>query len=50
MTDRTCDALLLCRSCAVQGVGVARPYARLQENCWSLTVHPDGEWRVAYDL
>lgn len=33
-----------------QGVGVARPYARLQENCWSLTVHPDGEWRVAYDL
>lgn len=33
-----------------KGVGEARPYLRLQENCWSLVVHPDGEWRVAYDL
>lgn len=33
-----------------QGVGVAQPYVRLQENCWALTVHPDGKWRVSYDL
>lgn len=33
-----------------QGVGTAKPYARIQENCWALTVHPDGEWRVSYDL
>ncbi|KAL4457292.1 hypothetical protein ABPG75_012157 [Micractinium tetrahymenae] len=33
-----------------QGVGTAKPYLRLQENCWALTVHPDGQWRVSYDL
>ena len=33
-----------------QGVGVAKPYLRVQENCWALTVHPDGQWRVSYDL
>ncbi|EFN55602.1 hypothetical protein CHLNCDRAFT_52218 [Chlorella variabilis] len=32
------------------GVGDPKPYARLQENCWSLTFHPNGEWRVGYDL
>ena len=33
-----------------QGVGEARPYLRVQENCWALTVHPDGVWKVEYDL
>lgn len=33
-----------------RGVGEARPYLRVQENCWALTVHPDGQWRVSYDL
>jgi hypothetical protein len=36
--------------CSLQGVGVAKPYLRVQENCWALTVHPDGQWRVSYDL
>ena len=35
---------------AAQGVGAAQPYLRVQENCWSLTVTPDGQWRVSYDL
>jgi len=34
----------------LQGVGDAKPYLRLQENCWALTINPDGEWRVSYDL
>ncbi|PRW57685.1 outer envelope pore isoform A [Chlorella sorokiniana] len=33
-----------------QGVGAAQPYLRVQENCWALTVQPDGQWRVSYDL
>lgn len=33
-----------------QGVGTAQPYLRVQENCWALTVHPDLQWRVSYDL
>lgn len=42
--------LLPLRGRVSQGVGAAKPYLRLQENCWALTVHPDGEWRVSYDL
>lgn len=37
----------------LQGVGDPRPYLRVQENCWALTLQPEGrgmQWRVEYDL
>ena len=32
------------------GVGEGKPYLRLQENCWGVTIQGPGEWRVTYDL
>ena len=35
---------------AWQGLGAAKPYVRVQENCWALTVQAGGQWSVSYDL